>query len=488
MVEGIESLISRTIQYVSDQNGVYKREEVRQFIRTELISQDEPTMNSFLALLLDKFKNVAAFYENTPFWTNIHQRYENTSNIVQYVIRKNIILFLTDLVEIDPDINFKEVSRDLSIYYEFLGLAQNKSEADIKKVILDFLVKQSDRDLLPYIEKCFNVPTANELASVTDTITQNTHFKEEILDWILLNANAIVGKFPSKERENVARHLWTGLHKLVEHQHDLGGVLVERLIDADPSLSEILRNAITMSGTLPERSSGVCEKLIDYLISDSVTIDLKNLISKILLDIIRAKVEIHKDAADVFAIIVDKAKYVSGVQKEPLRDLLNLILKVEVKTKEEWRTTVELILGKLDMGTHLALQKAYIETELQKRGFTAELYDFTGSFDSFDTNSRSTIGQLRPVYESLIKKLVIQIGGSPTNNTSNNLRELEINGILQETPTNTQDQHLELNFSYKIYGLLSYYGVHPGPIADELIFTIFIETISWIYLLLKRSE
>ena len=480
----IDALISKTIQFISNQSGEYDSEPARHFIQTELASLDTTILNSYSTLIIQKFKNVGFFYQDTVYWNGFHSRNENTHILVQFKIRKNIIRLLIDLADLIPNINFKEIIRELGTYNEFLRVDQFQYEAELRKVILEFLLKQTDKDILPYIEKYFAMNSTNELAAITDVITRNTHFKEEVLNMILQIANQIIDKFPENEKRNVARHLWTGLYRLVEGQPTLGRILVEKLIIADPSLQELLRNAITMCGTLPECSSRICELLIDYLISDNISFDLKNVISRILDDIIKT----NPDPAIILALIADKAKKMAETKKQPLIEFLNLISKIAVEKKAEWREIVEMIIEKIDMGSHIALQKTYIENELKHRSLTTVLHDFTNAFKSFENTRRGTIGQLRPAYEGLIEALVRQKGGTPTGNTKDDLKFLETQSILKETPTNRPDPNLEFNFSYKLYGLLSYYGMHPSPAPPEIIFTVFIETVSWIYLLLKRSE
>ena len=67
-----------------------------------------------------------------------------------------------------------------------------------------------------------------------------------------------------------------------------------------------------------------------------------------------------------------------------------------------------------------------------------------------------------------------------------NLEILEQLEIFKPTPDNIQDKHIERSTVYKIYGILSNYGSHSTPQDSEITPNIFINSISWIHLILKR--
>jgi len=137
--------------------------------------------------------------------------------------------------------------------------------------------------------------------------------------------------------------------------------------------------------------------------------------------------------------------------------------------------------------SNIPQQKDYIERKLQEYGFTTILNDYKEANETYQNNRRGPIGQLRVAYEGLIKELVIRLQGTP-NNVNNNLSSLVNNGILKATPLNHPDPNLEFNFSHKLYGLLSHYGNHPNDADEDIIFSLFLEATTWIYLLLKRYE
>jgi len=140
-----------------------------------------------------------------------------------------------------------------------------------------------------------------------------------------------------------------------------------------------------------------------------------------------------------------------------------------------------------DTNNNILQQRDYIERELQKYGFTTVLKDYKEVNELYQNNRRGPIGLLRVTYEGLIRGLVTKLDGT-SNSVNSNLLYLEKKGILKETSVNYPEPKLELNFSIKLYGLLSHYGSHPNEADEDIISTLFLEATIWIYFILKRFE
>ncbi|TXT66238.1 MAG: hypothetical protein BAJALOKI3v1_40048 [Promethearchaeota archaeon] len=83
-------------------------------------------------------------------------------------------------------------------------------------------------------------------------------------------------------------------------------------------------------------------------------------------------------------------------------------------------------------------------------------------------------------------KEIIKSFGKKPKNMMKNLETLEKHKILKETPENKQDTHIERSSVYKTFGILSNYGSHSTPQDSDTTPNIFINTINWIHLILKR--
>lgn len=133
----------------------------------------------------------------------------------------------------------------------------------------------------------------------------------------------------------------------------------------------------------------------------------------------------------------------------------------------------------------------YILEKLQELALLGIRKNFKDALIQHYTNKiaqKSTLALVRAVYEELIENLVINLGGS-TSNMKANLKFLETQKVLIETPKNKGlDKNLEYTSSYTLFGLLSNYGSHSGTPSPEIINTFTIQTISLIYLILRRYE
>jgi len=93
---------------------------------------------------------------------------------------------------------------------------------------------------------------------------------------------------------------------------------------------------------------------------------------------------------------------------------------------------------------------------------------------------------IRLVLEGVVKNFVQTLNGI-NKNMRQNLEFLVKKCILKSTLGN-RNEHLEITSLYNTFSLLSNYRSHPNPFDKEMCSNLFIQTISWINLLLNRLD
>ena len=126
-----------------------------------------------------------------------------------------------------------------------------------------------------------------------------------------------------------------------------------------------------------------------------------------------------------------------------------------------------------------------IKALLAEHNFNVVIDDFNEALELYDSKRKAPLSLIRTVLEGLVKGIIFKIGKKPKSMIKN-LEILEQSDILKPTPDNKQDTHIEKSTVYKIYGILSNYGSHSTPQDSDITPNIFINTIGWIHLILKR--
>jgi hypothetical protein len=273
------------------------------------------------------------------------------------------------------------------------------------------------------------------------------------------------------------------LFNLVAREPKLCLKLVDNLLDSKGEVAQILTESIILAGQIPEHDSGLLANLVSILIGTRKARQQQQ-ITKLIIEIIKSKKK--WDSAEILDIILNKAQMLNGSQKGMLKNLLNCISQLNVMDVPKWYSAIEFVLDKLQ-GFPITHQRVYIESHLKSYGLTKSLTNFTGVLTDFEETQTTTITQLRHLYFEFIEDLVEHIGYTPSN-IQNNLKFLESHDILKETPSNRGDPHLERTFSYALYGLLEHYDMFKTLLTEEITFALLIETIHWIYFLIKRYE
>ncbi len=163
-------------------------------------------------------------------------------------------------------------------------------------------------------------------------------------------------------------------------------------------------------------------------------------------------------------------------------DFLNLL--IQDRLKEHFTTKKTLIYSYTN---DLQIKISYIKNKLEEENFKNCLRDFNEALNVYDEGRIAPIAVLRRVFECIVNIITKKIEGKKYG-ISKSLQILENKKILLDTPNNRSDTNLEKNLSYKLYGLLSYYGSHDNPYEPNITNILFYLTIYWIYLILKRYD
>ncbi len=201
------------------------------------------------------------------------------------------------------------------------------------------------------------------------------------------------------------------------------------------------------------------------------------------------------DRGKILTVILKKANTLSGLDKTALEDLFASLFQILGQYSQAWREAVEITSSKFVFDVDLATQRSYVEAKLKEYGLT----DVEHSYDQFmkncDRDGEPVLETLRKIYEGVIKYLVTELKGKVGSDMFATLHLLEKERLLKTTenspePLNPEPHfvkhHSELNYAYNLYALLSYYA-YTGP-NDELQFSLYVQTISWLYFLFKRYE
>jgi len=231
--------------------------------------------------------------------------------------------------------------------------------------------------------------------------------------------------------------------------------------------NEIKTFAMTVIGESPQGSS-VNAKIMDFIDkiqTPHVDILIKNIYLKLY--------ELRNNSRDASRRNYLHQKFF--LLKDLVRTTLNLELtdngKVQPIFPDDIQTT----------------QRLYIETQLQNLGFISALSDLQQAFQIFFASGRGALDLLRSSFENIVKEIIHNLTSRTFSNFRTYLDQLRVNNILIHHPSNPHPD-IEANISYNLYSLLSVYGSHGTHSDNDMYYILFIETIGWIYLILKRYE
>lgn len=478
-----ELLDTRVFQLVSQKDGIYPRAEIQEFIEGNILLLDVQRIYRLLGSLMDKFKYIDKLYKKTSCWESCDSTYGGSVEIIKNIIRRNILFFLIDLKRSLPEITYTGVIKQLGLFAEFLG--SSPFDVELKKEILHFLLQQQENSAFYYIKRYFTMPDINELAEYIDIISKDTIFIEKTFDFIVQNIPTQLKRFPQEvEVQKGLQDVFKfSLFNLVSRRPTLATKRIDTFLESSGILQGILTNVLILSGEIPERRTGLLEVLINSLTSEKFR-NLRPLLTDILIEILKSKGK--KDSAEFLSIILEKMKFLNGIHKDTLKNLLISLSQVKSTDLPKWQPAMSLLLEKLE-GFPIAEQKSYIESMLKSYDLKTVLSDFKKILTTYQNTRKVNVTDIRRLYGEFIEGLVQRIGYTPSN-IKNNLKFLESQDILKETPSDRGDPHLEVSFSYALYGLLAHYDLFPHLVTDEISFSLFMEAIHWIYFLLRRYE
>ncbi len=231
--------------------------------------------------------------------------------------------------------------------------------------------------------------------------------------------------------------------------------------------NEIETFAMTVIGESPQGSS-VNARIMDFINK------IQNHHIDILIRHVRLKLyELHSKSRD------DPTRNYLSQKYDVLKDLIRTTLNLEITDNGE----VQPIFPD-DVQTK---QRLYIETQLQNLGFTSPLSDLQQAFQIFFASGRGALDLLRSSFENLVKEIIHNLTSSTFSNFRTYLVQLRVKNVLIHHPSNSYPD-IEADISYNLYSLLSVYGAHGTHSDNDMYYILFIETIGWIYLILKRYE
>ena len=132
-------------------------------------------------------------------------------------------------------------------------------------------------------------------------------------------------------------------------------------------------------------------------------------------------------------------------------------------------------------------------TKLLKKGnYDLSYQHYKDAYETYSTSPKGAMSLLRSAYEELVKHLLNDNGIIPIANMKNNLDKIQQLNLLLTLPSTScstcgyKKKDHEFNFSYTIYGLLSYYGSHTATVDEKLGNFLFSSTSALILLILLR--
>lgn len=180
--------------------------------------------------------------------------------------------------------------------------------------------------------------------------------------------------------------------------------------------------------------------------------------------------------------VLDMAKRekIGGKWYNEIYDALNSIMErtMQCRMGEEWN-----IIPIFDENLQIIEKEAFIEKKLKELGFKKTLTNYKSALKTYPIDYKGSISLLRSTFESLVSEILESKGEIVTHNQKDNLIQLKKFGILKKIENDN-----EVEYSYKIFGLLSHYGPHEELITEEVANFLFTSTLAFIWFLINRYE
>jgi len=483
----------KLLRYISNPTTSSKLErsdEILPEIKSELIGLDKNQIIEILNFIFEKFKHINRYYKENKWWESANYHNAESDRVIQLNIQISIIRFFRAITNDLPESSFKDVIPNLTAYGTFT------LEPVLKNEIFNFLIRLSELDALEFCKSYiidsmdYDRHKSHIFHNYIVKLVEVTPFFQEVFDFILEIIDEVFTKINPNERTSFIQRFRGYFVTLVRRNLSLGRRLVLELVQSQGDSHRALMDAVIEAGRFPEQQTCIISSLIEFLTANDLSNELRD-------DILGILKSIHgderkNDKGMILSIILEKANSLSGIEKSPLKDLFNALFQLIGDSSPQWREAVNVISTKIVFDADLAQQKTYIKRKLSDYGLENIELDYERFIRSCERDNQPSLETLRNVLQGVINFIISKIGGKIESTMKETLKHLE-KDILKTTAKipppkpNRESDHKELLYSNDLWGLLSHYGSHPNP-ADDIQFSLFISTLSWIYLLLRRYE
>ena len=177
---------------------------------------------------------------------------------------------------------------------------------------------------------------------------------------------------------------------------------------------------------------------------------------------------------------IAKREKMGGKEDTEIYRELNSLMErtMQCRMDEEWN-----IIPIFDSSLQISEKQTFIEKKLAEFRFNTTLTNYNEAVKAYNTFPKGSISVLRSTFESLVDD-IIESTGEPLNGDQRvKLGQLKKLGFLKEIKKDN-----EVEYSYKIFGLLSHYGAHKELITEEVANFLFTSTIAFLWFLINRYE
>jgi len=193
-------------------------------------------------------------------------------------------------------------------------------------------------------------------------------------------------------------------------------------------------------------------------------------------------VEYAKNPNLLIEIVLDIAKWekIGGKGYTEIYRELNSLMErtMQCRMDEEWN-----IIPIFDSSLQISEKQTFIEKKSAEFRFNTTLTNYKEAVKAYNTFPKGSISVLRSTFESLVDDIIESTGEQLNGDQWAKLEQLKKLGILKEIKKDN-----EVEYSYKIFGLLSHYGAHKELITEEVANFLFTSTIAFIWFLINRYE
>ena len=178
---------------------------------------------------------------------------------------------------------------------------------------------------------------------------------------------------------------------------------------------------------------------------------------------------------------IAKREKIGGKEDTKIYRELNSLMErtMQCRMDEEWN-----IIPIFDSSLQISEKQTFIEKKLAEFRFNTTLTNYKEAVKAYNETRKGSIGLLRATFESLVDDIIEESTGEPLNGDQRaKLGQLKKLGILKEIKKDN-----EVEYSYKIFGLLSHYGPHKELITEEVANFLFTSTIAFLWFLINRYE